>query len=299
RVDGPASRSLHLRLAQFGDVAQPPPPPAGWYRAPAPGRAPPNTLVIGLVLAVVVVILAVSVIAFSLAGSSTFFPLGFAPFLCVPFLFVIIFIIIALSTASERSNATLVQWRLPVPAEESSPPGTYRYPFHFQIPAHALPSYAGRHASVKYILSARLDVPLWLDTVWTTEIYVFYDRPSVRTFAQPVRFRSGGQGPEVYVELDGDRFFARELIGCRITLSRTENARIRRVYTRLLGGEWAKADGQQETTETYRTEVSVPMEQIRVGVPFTFEIPIPADVASSYRGAYSYYSYILQVGLDI
>src|SRR2546428_3860741 len=102
RVDGPESRTFHLRRAQFGDVAKPPPPPAGWYRAPAPGRAPPNTLVIGLVLAVVVVILAVSVIAFSLAGSSTFFPLGFAPFLCVPFLFVIIFIIIALSTASSR-----------------------------------------------------------------------------------------------------------------------------------------------------------------------------------------------------
>src|SRR2546428_6705085 len=102
RVDGPESRTFHLRRAQFGDVAKPPPPPAGWYRAPAPGRASPNTLVIGLVLAVVVVILAVSVIAFSLAGSSTFFPLGFAPFLCVPFLFVIIFIIIALSTASSR-----------------------------------------------------------------------------------------------------------------------------------------------------------------------------------------------------
>jgi len=41
------------------------------------------------------------------------------------------------------------------------------------------------------------------------------------------------------------------------------------------------------------------MEQIRVGVPFTFEIPIPADVASSYRGTYSYCSYMLQVGLDI
>src|SRR5207249_6256322 len=59
------------------------------------------------------------------------------------------------------------------------------------------------------------------------------------------------------------------------------------------------SDGQQETTETYRTEVSVPMEQIRIGVPFTFEIPIPADVASSYRGTYSYYSYVLHVGLDI
>src|SRR5437870_4427429 len=141
--------------------------------------------------------------------------------------------------------------------------------------------------------------PSVADTVWTTEIFVFYDRQSVRTYAQPVRFRSGGQGPEVYVELDGDRFFARELIGCRITLNRAENARIRRVYTRLLGGEWAKADGQQETTETYRTEVSVPMEQIRIGVPFTFEIPIPEDAASSYRGTYSYYSYVLHVGLDI
>src|SRR6266540_1470196 len=119
------------------------------------------------------------------------------------------------------------------------------------------------------------------------------------TYRFPVRFRSGGEGPEVYVELDGDRFFARELIGCRITLNRTGNARIRRVYTRLIGGEWAKADSQQQTTETYRTEVNVPMDQIRVGVPFTFEIPIPADVASNYRGTYSYYSYALHVGLDI
>ena len=71
------------------------------------------------------------------------------------------------------------------------------------------------------------------------------------------------------------------------------------MFTRLIGGEWAKAENQEQTTETYRTEVSVPMEQIRVGVPFTFEIPIPSDVASSYRGTYSYSSYILQVGLDI
>src|SRR2546428_5719687 len=169
-----------------------------------------------------------------------------------------------------RSMATLVQWRLPLRGEEPVPPGTYRYPFRFQIPEQGLPSYAGRHASVKYILTARLDVPLWLDTVWTTEIFVFYDRPSVRTYAQPVRFRSGGQGPEGYVELDGDRFFARELIGCRITLNRAENARIRRVYTRLLGGGWAEAGGPQETTETHCTEGAVPVEQVRVGGAVTF-----------------------------
>src|SRR5947209_421881 len=198
-----------------------------------------------------------------------------------------------------RSTAIGVQWRLPLRGEGPLPAGTFRFPFRFQIPLKGLPSYAGRHANVKYVLTARLDVPLWPDTVWSTEIFVFYDRPSVRTYAQPARFRSGGQGPEVYVELDGDRFFARELIGCRITLNRTGNARIRRVYTRLIGAEWARADGQQETTETYRTELDVPMEKIQVGLPFAFEIPIPADIASSYRGMYSYYSYILHVGLDI
>src|SRR3989442_672210 len=63
------------------------------------------------------------------------------------------------TTVTYRSKATIVQWRLPVRGEESIQPGTYRYPFQFQIPLHALPSYAGRHASVKYILAARLDVP--------------------------------------------------------------------------------------------------------------------------------------------
>src|SRR5437879_8377815 len=58
------------------------------------------------------------------------------------------------TTVTYRSKATIVQWRLPVRGEESIQPGTYRYPFQFQIPLHALPSYAGRQASLKYILSA-------------------------------------------------------------------------------------------------------------------------------------------------
>lgn len=198
-----------------------------------------------------------------------------------------------------RSTRDLVAWRLPLQGETVLPAGTFRLPFRFQIPFDALPSYAGPHAAVQYLLTARLDVPLWLDTVWSGEVFVFYDRRSVRQFARPVRFRSGGMGPEVYVELDGDRFFARELIGCRITLARLGDARVRRVYARLLGGEWARADGVEETTVTYRQEWSIPMQAVRVGVPFEFEIPIPADVPTSYRGAFSYHSYVVQVGLDI
>ncbi len=203
------------------------------------------------------------------------------------------------SSVTYRSEAALVTWRLPLQGEAAIPPGTYRFPFKFQVPLQGLPSYQGRHAVVKYTLTARLDVPLWLDTVWEGELFVFYDRPSVRTYSQPVRFRSGGDGPEVYVELDGDRFFARELIGCRITLLRAGDHRIRRVYTRLLGMESAQAQSQHEDTTTFRTEVDIPAEQVRIGVPFSFEIPIPGEVQSAYRGTYSYYSYMLQIGLDI
>lgn len=202
-------------------------------------------------------------------------------------------------TVTYRSEATLVTWRLPLQGATTIPPGTYRFPFRFQIPLQGLPSYRGPHATVRYVLTARLDVPLWLDTVASEEIFVFYDRPSVRTYSEPVRFRSGGDGPEVYVELDGDRFFARELLGCRITLLRTGDHRIRRVYARLLGAEFAQAQSQHEQSTTFRTEVDVPSDQVRLGVPFTFEIPIPADVQSAYRGTYSYYSYMLQIGLDI
>jgi hypothetical protein len=203
------------------------------------------------------------------------------------------------TTVTYRSEATLVTWRLPLQGEATIPPGAYRFPFRFQIPLQGLPSYQGRHATVRYTVTARLDVPLWLDTVWTGEIFVFYDRPSVRTYSQPARFRSGGDGPEVYVELDGDRFFAREMIGCRVTLLRTGDHRIRRVYARLVGAEFAQAQGQHEESTIFRTEVDVPADQIQLGIPFTFEIPIPAEVQSAYRGTYSYLSYVLQIGLDI
>jgi len=198
-----------------------------------------------------------------------------------------------------RSHVDHVHWRLPLQGEGRVPPGQHRIPFRFQIPEWALPSYEGRHAWVRYKLTARLDVPLWLDTMWDGEIFVFYDRGAVRYFAQPVRFRSGGEGPEVYVELDGDRFFARELIGCRITLARLGERRLRRVYARLIGGEWARADSQEEMTEMFRNEVEVPADRIRVGVPFEVEIPIPGDVQSSYHGKLSYYSFVVQVGLDL
>ena len=198
-----------------------------------------------------------------------------------------------------RSHADLLGWRMPLHGPGVAPPGVQRFPFQFQIPVYGLPSYKGTHAKVEYGVTARLDVPWWPDAVAVQPISVFFARPSVRTYSDPVRFRSGGGGPEIYVELDGSRFFARELIGCRITILRIGDHRVRRVYVKLIGGEWARAQNAEERTTSTISELDIPMGTIRVGEPFAFEIPIPADVQSAYRGTFSYYSYILQIGLDI
>jgi hypothetical protein len=203
------------------------------------------------------------------------------------------------TSVTYRSHADLFAWRVPLHGPGLVPPGVQRFPFQFQIPENALPSYTGPHASVGYSLNARLDVPWWPDAVHSVPIFVFFARQSVRTFSDPVRFRSGGGGPEIYVELDGSRFFAREMIGCRITILRLGDHRARRVYVRLIGGEWARAERAEETTRSTIAELDIPMDRVRIGEPFTFEIPIPSNVQSSYRGTYSYYSHILQIGLDI
>jgi len=198
-----------------------------------------------------------------------------------------------------RSQQDHVNWGLTLLGPGPVAAGVYRFPFRFQIPENALPSYQGMHAAVAYKLSVRLDIPWWPDTQWSREIFIYYARPSVRQFAKPFRFVSTGPRHEFFVELDGDRFFARELIGCRITVTRLQELNIRRIYVHLTAGEWAQAQGQQETTQSKSDPISIPAEAMRLGVPFAFEIPIPAGIQSSYRGMYSYCTYQIQVGLDV
>src|SRR5437667_10594684 len=76
-----------------------------------------------------------------------------------------------------RSSATVVQWRLPLRGEGTLPAGTFRFPFRFQLPLHGLPSYVGRCAKVRYVVRARLGVPLWVDATRSPDLRVLYDRP--------------------------------------------------------------------------------------------------------------------------
>src|SRR5947208_7690495 len=81
-----------------------------------------------------------------------------------------------------RSKAIVVQWRLPLRGEGTLPTGTFRFPFRFQIPRHGLPSYAGRHANVQYMLTTRLDMRITPDARWTTEHHVVCTHTTAATW---------------------------------------------------------------------------------------------------------------------
>src|SRR5438094_3974424 len=85
-----------------------------------------------------------------------------------------------------RSKATVVQWRLPLRGEGTLPTGTFRFPFRFQIPLHGLPSYAGRHANVKDVRTARADGPLRPGERSAPERVVLHHRASRRSAAAAV-----------------------------------------------------------------------------------------------------------------
>ncbi len=198
-----------------------------------------------------------------------------------------------------RSSHDVVTRRVPIQVDSPLPKGTHHFPFQFQIPPDVFPSYHGRHASVRYSLAARLDSPGEPDIMGSEEIFVFSDGQIVRRASKPLRFRSEHGGPEVYVELAGDRLLATDRVLCRITLARLGSAHVRRVYLRLVGTEWARVGSAEAISETFRDEWQVPAQAIRTGVPFVFELAVPGNIPSSYRGAISYHAYTIHVCLDI
>lgn len=66
-----------------------------------PGRST-NPAVIGVVVAVIVIVAAFAFLPLLLVGGPGAFPGAFVGFLCIPFIFVIVFLVIALASSQSR-----------------------------------------------------------------------------------------------------------------------------------------------------------------------------------------------------
>jgi sporulation-control protein spo0M len=183
-------------------------------------------------------------------------------------------------------------------------PGNYEFRFEFSIPIYALPSYAGRHARISYILNAKVDVPLWFDINDFREFYVFRNRKALDILRDPVHFQSNNYfipddgRPSFYVELNKIGYKSGENIMGFITLRNLAAQNIRKVYIRLLGEEFAAASNHHRNSTDIVNSINIPNNVIVRGIPVQFRMPIPNNAPSSYEGIYSNYRWAVEVGLD-
>jgi len=160
---------------------------------------------------------------------------------------------------------------------------------------NGLPSYHGTHANVEYSVTARLDVPWWPDAVAQMPISCS-SRAERADVLRPVRFRSGGGGPEIYVELDGTSSSPRA--------HRLPNHDLR-VGDRRCGGCTSSSSvgsgpGPERDGDDDVDDFRLDIRWRRSGSgAFAFEIPDPGGGPIQLPRDYSYLQLLLQIGLDI
>jgi hypothetical protein len=184
-------------------------------------------------------------------------------------------------------------------------PGNYVFKFEFKIPEYALPSYNGTHAFINYQLHARVDVPFWLDIVDKKPFYIFRDRGHLNQLTNPAHFQSKNyiqpysKKPSFYIQLPKTGFAVGEQIECALTMKNMAATRIRKIDLRLIGQEYAWAQGYTRTISQKKHEIEIPFGDIIEGVTRIYYIQIPSDTQSSYEGRYSNFRWVLEVNLDI
>lgn len=183
-------------------------------------------------------------------------------------------------------------------------PGSYEFRFEFSIPIYALPSYAGRHVRISYILNAKVDVPLWFDINDFREFYIFRNRKALDILKEPVHFHSNNYfipddgRPSFYVQLNKTGYMAGENICGSITFKNMAVGSIRKVYIRLLGEEFASAASHHRNSTEIINRIHIPNSGIVQGIPIQFRMPVPNNAPSSFEGIYSNYRWAVEVGLD-
>ena len=186
------------------------------------------------------------------------------------------------------------------------PAGRHRYPFSFQLPSRALPSFSGQYATVEYCLDAQVDVPLGRDKTFNGIIQVI-PRPSTRL--KPVRLRKKPRtswlSRAYKASLDMEmktrtcRLVPDEPLEGTLTVRNRSKKKIRGFRIILSGVEYARAGG-------YRRDQTYILEKGYLRAPdpsakrlhVKFGIKIPWD-SFPYKGRYSRFAWRLALQLDI
>jgi len=184
------------------------------------------------------------------------------------------------------------------------PPGTYSYPFRFQLPPTLLPTYRGTNALVRYTVTANADIPFWFDAKQTVELLVTLPHQVIPVDARPLTFYSDSAGdgskPAFQVDIPRSSWFAGESLTGSVTLLRNPpNKRIRKAEVVLQMMEFARASSYSREVPCEVARVDIPGDSLASGGAIPFRIPIPRECYSCYNGVFSRLAWVAHVNLDI
>jgi len=182
------------------------------------------------------------------------------------------------------------------------PAGTTNFPFAFDIPPNALPSYQGKAAKVTWMLAAKADIP-WSGDL-KQDVYPIvvnpFNRPPV-----PVAFENPEASPKIRLELSSNVYQPGETLEGEFVL--LEAANIRAVRLQLFLLEQATGQGKVIGTSSGSSvekmkigeKLEWPRDNLQAARGIPFQIPISTQAAFTYTGKYSSIAWYLEATLDI
>ena len=201
-----------------------------------------------------------------------------------------------------KATNPMLSTEIRLSGQTTVPTGTTDFPFTFDIPPNALPSYQGKAAKVTWMLAAKADIP-WSGDL-KQDVYPIvvnpFNRPPV-----PVAFENPEASPKIRLELSSNVYQPGETLEGEFVL--LEAANIRAVRLQLFLLEQATGQGKVIGTSSGSSvekmkigeKLEWPRDNLQAARGISFQIPISTQAAFTYTGKYSSIAWYLEATLDI
>jgi hypothetical protein len=204
------------------------------------------------------------------------------------------------ATYADRRDIVNVGLRLS--SEANMPAGSTTFPFTFDIPAYAIPSYKGNNAEVVWKLSAKADIS------WGRGLNQEHLLSILNTIATPptaVAVENPEAEPKIRVELASNVYQSGETIQGKLIL--VQPGKMRAVRLQLAISEYASGKGTAMGLSHSNLTVPIPIgtplecsrERLITAREVPFQIQLPADAPCSYKGSCSSVAWIISAAVDI
>jgi len=206
-------------------------------------------------------------------------------------------------TVTYTETNPILNWGAIVGPAGEVPPGEHRFPFEFQMPPNALPSYRGLCANIFYSVKANADIPVWFDAGQTLELPVLMQRRSCREDQSPRGFSTPNvddpSRPGFMAQVFRSAFFAGDYVEGTVTLTSGGGHRIRKATVTLNTLEVATARGRARENLREVSKLDIPGDQLGPERAAPFRILAPKDAPGTYAGMYSSLKWLVGVSLDV